>query len=216
MSRLSQLSSKPTRSAQGALIRVLKYLRVTANFSVEQRATGNKVEYYSDSDHAGDYPHTTKSQTGTMIVLNGAPVFWSSKKQTESTAYSSAMAEIYALSETARAVRLFGFRAEGLGMQLTWPAHIQVDNDQVRSFVHGSCMNSRIRGCVDMRLQWIREIRDQAGTGQIKIVHVSSKFNKADILTKCMPAWKFTNLLSYINGNQGDRQYAQFIQQVGF
>ena len=65
-----------------------------------------------------------------------------------------------------------------------------------------------------MRLQWIREIKDQAGTGQIKIVHVSSKFNKADILTKCMPAWKFNSLLSYINENQRDKQYVQFIRQL--
>ena len=149
-----------------------------------------------------------------MVVLNGAPVFWSSKKQTESTAYSSAMAEIYALAETARAARLFGFRAEELGIKLTWPLNIQVDNDQVRSFVHGSCLNSRIRGCVDMRLQWIREIKQQTGTGQLQIVHVSSKFNKADILTKCMPAWKFNSILSYINGNQKDRQYAQFISEM--
>ena len=65
-----------------------------------------------------------------------------------------------------------------------------------------------------MRLQWIREIKQQAGTGQLKITHVSSKFNKAGILTKCIPAWKFSSILSYINGNQRDRQYAQFISEM--
>ena len=65
-----------------------------------------------------------------------------------------------------------------------------------------------------MRLQWIREIKEQAGAGQIKIEHVESKYNKADILTKCLPAWKFNNLLNYISGNQRDKQYIQYIQQM--
>ena len=45
------------------------------------RSYKDVVAIYSDSDHAGDRPHTMKSQTGDMITLNGAPVQWLSKKQ---------------------------------------------------------------------------------------------------------------------------------------
>ena len=65
---------------------------------------------YSDSDHAGDKPHTMKSHTGSMIILNGAPIQWVSKKQIQGTAYSSALAERYALSETVRVARSVAWR----------------------------------------------------------------------------------------------------------
>ena len=53
-----------------------------------------------------------KSHTGSMILLNDTPIQWVSKKQIESTAYSSAMAEIYALSETVRVARSVAWRLE--------------------------------------------------------------------------------------------------------
>ena len=57
-----------------------------------------------------------KSHTGSMIILNGAPIQWVSKKQIQSTAYSSAMAEIYALSETVRVARSVAWRLEELNI----------------------------------------------------------------------------------------------------
>ena len=73
----------------------------------------------SDSDHAGDKPHTMKSHTGSMITLNGTPIQWVSKKQIESTAYSSAMAAIYALSETVRVARSVAWRLDELDIHGT-------------------------------------------------------------------------------------------------
>ena len=63
--------------------------------------TDHDIRIYSDSDHPGDRSFDCRSQSGTMIVLNDAPVFWRSKKQ-PTTAISSACAEIYALSETVK------------------------------------------------------------------------------------------------------------------
>ena len=68
-----------------------------------------------------------KSQSGTMIILNDAPVYWRSKKQPD-TAISSACAEIYALSETVKEARLFMWRGEELGMAPVSPLPVQVDN----------------------------------------------------------------------------------------
>ena len=39
------------------------------------------LRVYVDSDHAGDLV-TRRSRTGFVVFLNGAPIYWSSKKQT--------------------------------------------------------------------------------------------------------------------------------------
>ena len=69
----------------------------SADFKIEGTVEGepDKIAVYSDSDHGGDNKHlTTRSQSGTMILLNGVPVHWRSSKQSV-TALSSAEAEIY-------------------------------------------------------------------------------------------------------------------------
>ena len=127
VSRLSQYAGAPTISANKALTRVLQYCLGSVDFSlagVQQPGAEDKFSFYSDSDHAGDKPFTTKSQTGTMVMLNGVPVHWVSRKQTDYTAYSSAMAEIYALSETVRDSRLLAFRSEEMGLVLNYPLRI--------------------------------------------------------------------------------------------
>ena len=134
------------------------------------RGKGNVLSVYSDSDHAGDRPYTTRSHTGTMILLNNVPIHWASKKQTVSTAYSSAMAEVYALSETVRAARLIAWKCEDMNMNVSSPLVVQVDNDQARVFAHGHCLQSRLRGVVDMREDWVQELRDQ---NLVQVVHVN-------------------------------------------
>ena len=159
--------------------------------------TRDELEIYSDSDHAGDKLHTMKSHTGSMIILNGAPIQWISKKQIESTAYSSAMAEIYALSETVRVARSVAWRLEELNMLVQYPLVVRVDNKQSKTFQEGTCINSRLRGVVDMREAWVKELRDLA---QVMVKWVPQHTNKADLLTKCFPNWIYQARKKLISG----------------
>ena len=79
-----------------------------------------------------------------------------------------------------------------------------------------STIRSMLRGCVDMRLQWVRDIKQLVGTGQVQVKYVHTKDNMADVLTKCLPAWKYNNCVDRIQNNQRDRQYAQFLLEMGF
>lgn len=63
-----------------------------------------EFEVFSDSDHVGDRSLGLRSQTGVVILCNGAPVHWRSNKQ-PSTSISSAAAEVNALAEAARDAR---------------------------------------------------------------------------------------------------------------
>ena len=48
------------------------------------------MRVYVDSDHAGDML-TRRARTGGIVLLNGAPIYWNSKKQTlcEMSTFSS-------------------------------------------------------------------------------------------------------------------------------
>ena len=130
--------------------------------------------------------------------MNGVPVHWVSRKQTEYTAYSSAMAEIYALSETVRDSRLLAFRAEEMGLVVKHPLRIQVDNKASIAFQHNTCMHSKIRGCIDLRAEWVKELRREKN---VETVKVGSTQNFADILTKCFPTSKFKDKVRQIRGH---------------
>ena len=198
VSRLSQCAANPTRGSHTALVRVLKYLvnNPTHNL-IGKRSYKDKLSIYSDSDHAGDRPHTMKSHTGCLITLNDAPIQWLSKKQIDSTAYSSAMAEIYALSECVRVARSVAWRCEEMGMKFQYPLCVQVDNRQAKTFQAGTCINSKIRGVVDMREKWVQELRDLKS---VMVKWVPAHLNKADIMTKCFPNWIYQNRKKLITG----------------
>ena len=199
VSRLSQFVASPTRASHKALIRVLQYLTNRPSFTLTGRVHGDDdMRYYSDSDHGGDRPHTMKSHTGCMITLNDVPIHWVSKKQTGNTAYSSAMAEIYALSETVRQSQSMAWRCEEAGIVVQFPLCVQVDNRQTKTFQEGTCVKSKLRGVVDMREQWVQELRDLA---KVKVRWVPGWSNKADLLTKCFPNWEYQRRLKLVAGS---------------
>ena len=108
------------------------------------------------------------------------------------------MAEIYALSETVRAARLLVWRCEEMGLKITLPLCIQVDNYASIAFQNSTCLQSRVRGCIDMREGWVKELRDKE---EVRTRKVNTDDNKADILTKCFPTYKFKRLVGLIRGH---------------
>ena len=202
VSRLQQFSVNPTRGALEAAIRVALYIATTADFKLGGKVVYGKdiVKYYTDSDHAGDKGTTTKSHTGIMLVLNGVPVHWRSKKQPK-TVLSPAHAEIYACSEGIKEARAFQWVAAELGINLPWPMSVYVDNQQVISFKKTSCVNSKLKGMIDTRESWVQELRDDA---VVEIVKVKGELNWADILTKSIVGWEFVKKVKNIQ--EGGKQ----------
>ena len=209
-SRLSQMSAKPTKGAAKALKRVMRYLRANDKLVLEGVITKkNDLESYSDSDHAGDKPNLTQSQTGMVITLNGVPVHWASRKQVSTTAISSAIAEIYALSETVKSTQLTVWKLEELGVTIPYPIVVQVDNTQAISFQRGTCLVSKLRGMIDLRWAWVSELRNK---NLVSVTKVSTEKNKADMFTKCMPAYKFRLCMRELRRDQETRHVAKLVQ----
>ena len=117
MSRLAQYCAKPTKGGVKALNRVLGYLSTSRDRKLwVPRVKGNQwvQRLYSDSDHIGDVAAgTTKSHTGIVMLVNGMPIYWKSKKQSK-ISLSSAATKIYAMAQAVKGGSLRMWVAGGL------------------------------------------------------------------------------------------------------
>ena len=186
----------PTIGAKLALNRILAYMMSRPNFTLcVCRSKVNKYEFYVDSDHGGDTPITTRSTTGLILLLNGMPVTWVSKKQPV-TAISSAVAEIYAFSEAVKHAQFLIWRMEDVGHKLPRPIEIYEDNSASISFQKSTKTNTKLRGIYNFRWEWIKELRDMA---QVIAVKVHTTKNIADLLTKCQQRPTIDKFLDMMN-----------------
>ena len=201
VSRLGQFSAVPTVGAWKAMQRVISYLAKTRKFRIGGRLREGDDVYatYTDSDHAGDRVLTKRSQTGVLIMLNGVPVMWKSARQPR-TSISSAVAEIYALSEGVIQGRLYLWRCEEMGMKVEWPFTIRVDNTQAIAFHSDTCINSKVRGNFDLRDEFVVELRDEK---VVRVEKVDTVENYADVLTKCTAGARFNYVVGRVVGEGG-------------
>ena len=151
----SQFNRHPTVGLRLALLYLGGYLRGSTDFKLSgiRPESADVFHYFTDSNFYG----LPRAQTGVMILLNGVPAHWRSNKQPVSSD-SPACAEIYALKEGVKDGRLFNWVAQEMGMNVSWPFVVQVDNKQAISFQQDTCINSKIRGPIDMRLGWVDEL----------------------------------------------------------
>jgi len=107
----ARFTHAPRLSHQTALLRICRYLKVTADKGLSFQPTADlTLDCYVDADFAGLYnvehqtdPVCVKSRTGYVLLLGGCPLYWSSKLQTE-IALSTTEAEYIALSQAMRAL----------------------------------------------------------------------------------------------------------------
>ena len=100
-----------------------------------------------------------------------------------------------------------------MGIMVQWPLVLKVDNRAAITFQLGTCLQSRLRGYIDMRAAWVRELRDQ---NLVTLKKVKSENNLADILTKCLPNYKFQLLLRQIRRDQATQNMQNDLDYVGW
>ena len=193
VSMLCTQMKQPTVGACKALRHLLGYLEVSIDFRIGGGCTQhNTFDFYSDSDHASVKPHSTRSHTGAMLMLNAVPIAWISKRQ-PLTAVSPAEAEVHALRDAVLAARLVQWVAEDMFPdKVKWPLVMNTDSSQARSFQHNTCPNSKLRGCFDIRDKSVQEMRDK---GVVSTKQIPRDLNLADLLTHCLSRSKFRDQL---------------------
>ena len=151
------------------------------------------MRVYVDSDHVGDTV-TRRSRTGFLIFLNGAPIYWNSKKQT-SCETSSFGSESCAMNQATEYVKGFCYKLRMMGIPVEDPTFIFGDNQSVlaNTTMPEAMLKTKMQ---IITYDFVQEVcaRDEWWTA-----YISTHKNFADMLTKPLPSgekrWKFVRVL---------------------
>ena len=180
-----------------ALQELIRYLDHTQDVGITygkrtDNMQSNQLYVYADADFASQ-KSTARSRSGYVIYLNGGPVAWNSSYQS-TVALSTSEAELYALSEAAKATMDIRELLNDLGfpqMQTT----IHEDNKGCKEWIQKQGNASKMRH-IETRHHWIKEKRDI-----FNIIHVATEFQRADIFTKAMDPKQFIQQCNLLYGD---------------
>jgi hypothetical protein len=183
---LSRFVSKPTHEHWAVAKRVLRYLRGTSNLGIKYGPECAPVLGYTDSDLAGD-PDRRRSTSGSVFLLNGGAILWTSGLQ-KTVAASTCEAEYIAACAAAKNALwlrklLADLSRETTSVDIRIP--IRGDNTAALSLLNEPGSGSRSTSkYIDLAYHFAR---DRVERGEISFSYVSTSEMLADALTKALP-----------------------------
>ena len=180
--KLSQVCHKPRERHMKAALRCLYYLAGTPDVSLHfQGGKGLTLKGFSDADWAGCHL-TRRSTSGFIFTLAGAPITWSSKRQSE-TAMSSCEAEYIALTAGIKEAIWLRDVLEECSAPQCGPTTMLQDNQSTILLSQNPVFHSRTKH-IGLAFHYAREKQRQ---GHIEVTYVPTKEQGADYLTKNTP-----------------------------
>ena len=158
----------------------------------EARGESVQLNVYVDADHAGNKV-TRRSQTGILVFLNMAPIYWYSKRQNtvETSTFSS---EYVALKICAEKIIALRYKLRMLGVPLEGPANTFCDNEStVKSTVRPEARLNKKNVSIAYH-----KCRECFAAGVMNLYFEFSEDNLADFLTKVLPVIKRKRIFSHI------------------
>jgi hypothetical protein len=188
----------PREPHLAALKRLLRYLQGTADYGLLlHRSTFSELVVYTDAYWAG-CPDTRRSTSGYAVFLGGNLVSWSSKRQ-PIVSRSSAEAEYRAVANgVAEAAWLRQLLAE-LHSPLSRSTLVYCDNVSAVYISTNPVQHQRTKH-VEIDLHFVR---DYVAAGAVRVVHVPTTSQFADIFTKGLPSSTFADFRSSLNISSG-------------
>lgn len=197
VNKLSQFMHAPTDSHWQAVKRLLRYLKGTYSHGIFLRRNNPlSLHAYSDADWAGDSDDYV-STNAYIVYLGHNPVSWSSKKQ-KSVSRSSTESEYRSVANASSEIMWICSLLEELGIVLPAAPTIYCDNVGATYLCANPVFHSRMK---HLALDY-HFIRNQVQAGALRVVHVSTKDQLADALTKPLPRATFINLTNKIGVSQ--------------
>jgi histone deacetylase 1/2 len=164
------------------LKRVLRYLKGTMTYGLHiTKSSSLDITAYSDADWAG-CPDTRRSTSGYCVFLGDNLVAWSSKRQptvSRSSAEAEYRAVANAVSETCWLRQLLG----ELRRPLKKATLVFCDNISAQYLATNPVQHQRTKH-IEIDLHFVR---DKVALGEVKVLHVPSNSQFADIFTKGLP-----------------------------
>lgn len=169
--------------------RILRYIRGTSNYGIlfPYGSQENCLELtgYCDSDYGGDTVER-KSTSGFIYFMDGAPVSWSSKKQSV-VALSSCEAEyVSGCYAACQRVWLEELLRE-LQMILEKPVKLKMDNTSAINLARNPVSHGRSKH-IEVRFHFLRDIVNKE---RIELCYCKATEQLADLFTKPLAADKF-------------------------
>ena len=182
-----------------ALKRILRYVQGTTSHGTQIfRSKIDTLTAYSDADWAG-CPDTRRSTSGFCVYLGESLVSWSSKRQ-DTVSRSSAEAEYRGVANTVAETCWIRNLLLELHVPLTKATLIFCDNISSVYMSSNPVKHQRTKH-IELDLHFVRE---KVALGQVKVLHVPSAYQYADIFTKGLPSSLFTTFKNSLTIRQSD------------
>ena len=200
VNRISQFMHAPTDEHWNCVKRILRYLcgssheglLLKRNSPLSLHAFSDSLQAFSDADWAGNKDDYT-STSAHLVYLGNNLISWSSKKQ-QTVARSSTEAEYRSVAATAAELCWIRSLLSELCITLLHTPVIYCDNIGATQLSSNPVFHSRMKHvAIDYHF-----ILDQVQTGALRMAHVSSVDQLADLLTKPLPRSRFQDLRSKI------------------
>jgi len=180
------------REPHMALIkRILRYVKGTLSSGLHI-GTGSvqSLIAYSDADWAG-CPDSRRSTSGFCVYLGDNLVSWSSKRQT-TVSRSSAEAEYRAVAHAVAECCWLRQLLQELHVPLASATVVYCDNVSA-VYMTANLVHHRRTKHIEIDIHFIRE---KVALGEVRVLHVPSSHQFADIMTKSLPIPLFTEFRS--------------------
>jgi hypothetical protein len=170
------------------------YIRGTLHLGLYLRpSSAEDLVVYSDADWAG-CPDTRKSTSGYAVFLGANLISWSSKRQA-TVSRSSAEAEYHAVANAVAEASWLRQLLMELHAPLRRATVVFCDNISAVYMSSNPVQHQRTKH-IEIDLHFVR---DQVALGQVKVLHVPTSSQYADIFTKGLPSSVFTEFRSSLN-----------------
>ncbi|XP_051190268.1 uncharacterized mitochondrial protein AtMg00810-like [Lolium perenne] len=185
---------KPTTAHFGLIKRILRYLKGTPHFGLQLfRSSAHDLVAYSDADWAG-CPDTRRSTSGFCVFLGDNLISWSSKRQA-TVSRSSAEAEYRAVTNCVAECCWLRQLLEELRRPPRKSTVVYCDNVSAVYLSSNPVQHQRTKH-VEIDLHFVR---DKVTLGEVRVLHVPTTSQFADVFTKGLPSPVFNDFRFSLN-----------------